>query len=176
MSFDMRIATMPTIAIGASTSGLTLRQSNWRLSTRPARTFTTRTRTLCADNPPDNGCAWRIMGGGWQDIQYGAALDDSLFRLDPPQGYTVEVYHYTIASEKDMIEFLRLAVEFNDNTFPDQLSPTPHQFMAKINNVLKREPKDQTAAERRYIDAMYRHLRPCEVLLWDPQTAAERRL
>jgi hypothetical protein len=96
------------------------------------------------DNPPDKKWHQRhVMGGGWLDMHYGPALDDSLFRLEPPEGYTLEISHYAVASEKEMIDFLRVVAEFNDKTFPDQPSSTTN-FLDKVNKALKKESKDQT--------------------------------
>ena len=67
------------------------------------------------------------MGGGEQDIRYDVALDDSLFRLEPPEGYAVEVKQRDHVTEKEMIDYLGILADFNDKTFPDQALPSPPQ-------------------------------------------------
>ena len=51
-----------------------------------------------------------------------------------------------------MIDYLGIVADFNDKTFPDQLTPTPHNLMSKINQALKKPEKDLTAVEKKLID------------------------
>ncbi len=67
------------------------------------------------------------MSGTMSDFQFDVELDDSLFDLTPPEGYTrMEIQVDTDeVSEQDMIEFLRLWTTWTkDNRFPPTLDPT----------------------------------------------------
>jgi outer membrane lipoprotein-sorting protein len=92
------------------------------------------------------------MGVGQVDIRYDVALDDSLFSLEPPQGYAVEVKQRDRITEKEMIDYLGILADFNDKMFPDQAYPTPDNLMSKINRALKKPSKDRTASERKLLE------------------------
>jgi hypothetical protein len=67
------------------------------------------------------------MSGIISDFQFDVELDDSLFNLTPPDGYTrMEIQVDTEeVSEQDMIEFLRLWTTWTkDGRFPPTLDPT----------------------------------------------------
>ncbi len=67
------------------------------------------------------------MSGTMSDFQFDVELDDSLFSLTPPEGYTrMEIQVDTDeVSEQDMIEFLRLWTTWTkDGRFPPTLDPT----------------------------------------------------
>ena len=135
------------------------------------------------NNPPEK--EWfssTMMGGGEQDIRYDVALDDSLFRLEPPEGYAVEVKQRDRVTEKEMIDYLGILAEFNDKMFPDQAFPMPFNLMAKINRALKKPWKDQTAAERKLLDTDMRYswrfgtVTNAPILVffaWDPESTVE---
>jgi hypothetical protein len=72
------------------------------------------------DNPP--GKEWSdsdLVGVISYDIAFDVALDESLFRLDPPEGYVVE--SPPPFTEQDVIDYLNIAAEYNKKTFPDQV-------------------------------------------------------
>jgi outer membrane lipoprotein-sorting protein len=102
--------------------------------------------------------AWyhTVMGGGERDICYDVALDDSLFRLEPPEGYAVEVKQRDRITEKEMVEYLGILADFNDKTFPDQV-PNSYNLLNKINIALHKQayPKpgeELTAVEKKLLD------------------------
>jgi len=67
------------------------------------------------------------MSGTMTDFQFDVELDDSLFNLTPPEGYTrMEIQVDTDeVSEQDLIEFLRLWTTWTkDGRFPPTLDPT----------------------------------------------------
>jgi len=67
------------------------------------------------------------MSGTMSDFQFDVELDDSLFDLTPPEGYTrMEIQVDTDeVSEQDLIEFLRLWTTWvKDGRFPPTLDPT----------------------------------------------------
>ena len=59
------------------------------------------------------------------DFEFDVELDDSLFSLDIPEGYTVEKDQITIkeASVDDVVELLRVWTMIRGGTFPDALTP-----------------------------------------------------
>jgi hypothetical protein len=72
------------------------------------------------ENPPDK--AWSDKD--WTAaVNYGIAfdvvLDDALFRLEPPEGYVVE--RAAPFTEQDVIDYLNIAAEYNQKTFPDRI-------------------------------------------------------
>ena len=67
------------------------------------------------------------MSGTMSDFQFDVELDDSLFNLTPPDGYTrMEIQVDTDeVSEQDLIKFLRLWTTWTkDGRFPSTLDPT----------------------------------------------------
>jgi hypothetical protein len=103
------------------------------------------------DNPPENGSGGRVMGGRKGDIRYDVPLDDSLFRTDAPEGYTVEVKPRDRITEKEMIEYVAIVADANGKMFPDELNGPC--IVDVINRPLSKPRKDYTPPERRLHDA-----------------------
>jgi len=79
------------------------------------------------------------MSGTMSDFRFNVELDDSLFNLTPPDGYTrLEIQVDTDeVSEQDLIEFLRLWSSWmKDGRFPPTLDPTK---LAKSGMEMKEE-------------------------------------
>ena len=85
------------------------------------------------------------------DIVFDANLDDSLFRLEPPEGYTVKTEHRGHVTEKEMIDYLGVLAEFNDKTFPDQLFPFDISS-DRVNKAWDKPTKDRTPAEQKLVE------------------------
>jgi RNA polymerase sigma-70 factor (ECF subfamily) len=124
---------------------------------------------------PEKAQAW---GFGWsyQNIVFDGDLDDSLFRLEPPAGYKVEV-KYDHVTERMAIDYLGLLAELNDKTFPDQLFPVPANLLSKIDRALDKPRKDLTAAERKLLDGNLRYISPPPILVfvaWNSDRTVER--
>ena len=67
------------------------------------------------------------MSGTMSDFQFDVELDDSLFNITPPDGYTRLEIQVDLSeiSEQDLIEFLRLwSTWMKDGRFPPTLDPT----------------------------------------------------
>ena len=93
------------------------------------------------------------------DIVFGVNLDDSLFSLEPPEGYAIEVVGSPKVSEKDVIEFLGIVAEYFGKAFPDQVPQFLHG--PETDRYLKVEAKpmeERTAAENRMVEAMHMSL------------------
>jgi outer membrane lipoprotein-sorting protein len=57
------------------------------------------------------------------DIKFGVKLDDSLFSIDPPEGFALETIAPPEITEKELIEWLGIAAQMNDSSFPDSVIP-----------------------------------------------------
>ncbi len=70
------------------------------------------------------------QGIGWvlDDIVYDAKLDDPLFSLEPPKGYSLKIDRRPQVTEKDMVEHLRLMAEYYNNQFPDRYDQSAPEF------------------------------------------------
>jgi hypothetical protein len=109
------------------------------------------------NNPPEK--EWSIgtcPGYIDRDIVLDATLDDSLFSLEPPQGYALEVKHRAQVTEKEMIGYLGAMADYNDKTFPDQPFGLPSD---RTNKSWAKPKKDRTAAEQKLLDMVNHYLR-----------------
>jgi outer membrane lipoprotein-sorting protein len=97
------------------------------------------------------------MSGTISDFQFDVELDDSLFSLTPPEGYTrMEIQVDTDeVSEQDMIEFLRLWTTWTkDGRFPPTLDPTELANLS-MEMVKKGEFKEsQTTEEENFQNSL----------------------
>ena len=119
------------------------------------------------NNPPGKEPSkGETVADGWHDMQYDVALDDSLFRLQPPEGYVVELRGRRVITEKTMIDFLGVVAEFNDRTFPEQATPT-HSLLTKVNRTLQKSEKALTKAEKNYLETAQKYGDPDEIILWE---------
>ena len=91
------------------------------------------------------------MSGTISDFQFDVELDDSLFNLTPPEGYTrLEIQVDTDeVSEQDLIEFLRLWTTWTkEGRFPPTLDPTK---LAKSGMEMKEEfVEGETSEQERF--------------------------
>jgi hypothetical protein len=97
---------------------------------------------------------WSSGTGGClveHDINFDAELDDSLFRLEPPQGYTVQDIPRPQVTEKEMVEYLGVLAEYNHRTFPDQVSPFAFPS-DELNRSWDKPKEERTAAEQKLLD------------------------
>jgi hypothetical protein len=83
------------------------------------------------------------------DINFNAELDDSLFSLVPPPGYTLATESRAWVTEKEMVDYLGAMADYNGQVFPDQ----PYSISSKkINEIYDKAEKDRTPAEQRLLD------------------------
>ncbi len=132
--------------------------------------------------PEDNRSLMRVMGSRDHEIRYDAALDDSLFRIEPPKGFTVEVKQRDRVTEKEMIEYLGILADFNDKLFPDDAF-SHWNLLDKIDRAQKKPRKDLTEAQRKLLETDMRygwrfgtvHNAPILVFFsWDPDSTVEK--
>ena len=91
------------------------------------------------------------------DFQFDVELDDSLFSLTPPDGYTrVEVQaDVSGVTEQDLIEYLRAWSSWTkDNTFPPTLNPMELQKVSMEMEQRGEFGKGETTEQQRKRDAM----------------------
>jgi hypothetical protein len=120
------------------------------------------------------------MGSGTQDIRYDVPLEDSLFRLEPPAGYAVEVKQRPHGTEKEMIDYLGLLANFNDKTFPDEANAR-WKLLRKIDRATSKPPKRQTTVERKLLDTDMRYgwggatnAPILDFFFWNPDSIVEK--
>lgn len=98
--------------------------------------------------------AWgrrQAIGSVHRAIVYDAKLDDSLFRMEAPQGYAMTKVGRPQVTEQDMIDYLGILADFNGRVFPDQV--IPFAFSSDRKNAVWGKPKEQrTAAEQKLLD------------------------
>lgn len=82
------------------------------------------------------------------DIRFGMKLKDSLFELAVPEGYTVEDIARKQVTEKEMIDFLGVLVDYNDKIFPAQLFVTS----IKLNEIEAKPENSRTEAEQKLLE------------------------
>jgi hypothetical protein len=84
------------------------------------------------------------------DIVFDAELDDSLFLLEPPEGYIVENWvqpPLPQVTEQEIIDYFGIVADFNNKTFPDQIMFFPFDRLTKLWTTPKGE---RTAAEQKF--------------------------
>lgn len=106
----------------------------------------------------DEGSKLVFLGEEFRDIVYDSELDDSLFSFDVPEGYTVETHRRPEVTEKDMIEWLKVAAECFENTFPDDPSKKIGSWVVggdRMGKILRKGPKGLTSAEKKLYDLVH---------------------
>jgi hypothetical protein len=93
------------------------------------------------------------------EIILDTPLDESLFRIDPPEGYAIETVPIPPVAEKDVIEFLGILARYFDRVFPDRAmefshGPAYQKFERIERDVLAK--KGGTDAEVAMVEAMHK--------------------
>jgi hypothetical protein len=111
-------------------------------------------------NPPEKEWAiGKIAGGIDYDIVFDAELDDSLFRLEAPEGYVVENWvqpPLPQITEQEIIDYFGIMSDFNNQTFPDQINLFPFSF-DRFAKLLTTPKGERTAAEQKFTEAQHRY-------------------
>ncbi len=122
-------------------------------------------------NQPGEGQSTRwAMGSVYRDIVFDEEVDDSLFRLDPPEGYDVTEVGSAEPSEKEMIEWLGIRAQCNGGVFRDNPGPLSEQDVNKMAERWRREGKINAADKK---EMSLRADRVCPVLRFAALTAGE---
>ena len=91
------------------------------------------------------------------DIVYDAEVDASLFRFEAPAGYHLERVGRQQITEREMVDYLSILAEFNDNTFPDQVMPFDISS-DRVSAVWKKAEGQRTPAEKKYLEAQRHYM------------------
>ncbi|MHC4526211.1 MAG: hypothetical protein ACYSU8_11880, partial [Planctomycetota bacterium] len=85
------------------------------------------------------------------NINYNAKLDETLFRLVPPEGYTLEMLQREHVTEEQMVDFLGILAEYYDGSFPEQV--IPFAVSSDKMNAIWDTPEDKrTKAEQKLLE------------------------
>jgi outer membrane lipoprotein-sorting protein len=103
-----------------------------------------------------------VMGTIDHDFVFDAEVDDSLFSLKPPEGYVVEVQSRPHVTEQEMVHYLGVVADFNNQVFPDQ--DCPLYDITRVNETLKKTENDRTAAERKFMEAFFHYEQELSIL------------
>ena len=73
------------------------------------------------------------------DFEFDVELDDDLFDMTIPEGYTVQTMDMDMGNvvEEDLVEGLRFLAELNDNVFP----PSPMLTSEMLQNMVQKGPE-----------------------------------
>lgn len=85
------------------------------------------------------------------NINYDIELDEKLFRFEVPHDYTIQNKHRAQVTEQEMIEYFGILADFNNKTFPDQLSPVPIT-LDRIKKARAKPREERTEAEQKLLD------------------------
>lgn len=89
----------------------------------------------------------------YDDFVLDAVVDDSLFSLDSPEGYTLQSRPLPKFSEQEMVEYLGILADFNDRTFPNRAVHFCESFNSKAFRLLEKPSENLSAAEKKYLKA-----------------------
>ena len=79
------------------------------------------------------------------EIAFDAELDDALFALVPPAGYTFKSVKAPPIAEKDVLEFMGVVADYYDKAFPDRMP----QFAQNSKEDLERLKRAQQAVHEK---------------------------
>ena len=91
----------------------------------------------------------------WSDFRINVELDESLFSMDVPEGYTVGNLSLDVSEEptaEDLVKALRLVAESNDGKFPASLRNSDDLMNALLTPIY--EEQGETAAKKAIVQLM----------------------
>jgi outer membrane lipoprotein-sorting protein len=95
-----------------------------------------------------------------REIAFDVELDESLFELEPPEGYAFKTVESPSITEQDVIEFMGIVADYFDKTFPDRMpnfiegsSEELERFRRAQQAVLTR--RGASPAEIKLVEAMH---------------------
>jgi hypothetical protein len=122
-------------------------------------------RDPARNNSPGIMARGQSVGSVSSDYVFDAELDESLFQLDPPTGYTVETIGRLNVTEKEMIEFLGLLADYNDQTFPERQELAGVFSDGRHRRTQEAPKEERTAAEQKFWETLGHYI---EINLNDP--------
>lgn len=91
----------------------------------------------------------RALGTIESEFELNKDLPQSLFSLDVPKGYELEVVEKATITETEMLEYLTTAVKFSDNKFPE--TPSGMFLDQDKYNAIFDKPKPRWSEEERQV-------------------------
>lgn len=108
----------------------------------------------------DLGSGFGRSGFLQYDIVFGADLDDSIFSLDVPDGYRLEVKQRATVSEQEFIEFLAVVSRYFGNRYPGSMPRFDSGAeRERLKAVWAKPPEDRSEAETDLIAALDKYNR-----------------
>jgi hypothetical protein len=104
------------------------------------------------NTPEKDWCIKEPLCTIMHDIKLDVKLDESLFRFEVPQDYTIQTEQREQVPEEQAIDFLGALAEYYDGVFPDQLFPFLDNFSDELNEIEGKAECDRTAIEQRLIE------------------------
>lgn len=111
------------------------------------------------NNPPGKA---RMMGPSAfisSDFVFDADLDDSLFRLVPPPDYTLEIVGRAYVTENEMIDFLRVLADYNDQTFPERSAFGGVFSDGRTMKTMEKPKEDRTSVEQKFAETLQHYVK-----------------
>lgn len=110
------------------------------------------------DNPPEKEPSRADLAGIISyDIAFDVELDDTHFRLEPPEGYVVENWvqpPLPQVTEQEVIDYFAIVANVNNKTFPDRFdSPFSFDLWTKLWTT----PKDERTTMEQKLEAAQNH-------------------
>jgi hypothetical protein len=106
-------------------------------------------------NLPEKDWAFgEIAGCVIYDIAFDVELDDSLFLLEPSEGYVVDNWvrpPLPQVTEQEAIDYLGIVADFNNQIFPDQITKAPCNF-ERLSKLWTTPKSERTAAEQKFLE------------------------
>lgn len=108
------------------------------------------------NNPPGTMSRGRVAGAVFSGFVFDAELEESLFRLDPPAGYTAkgETISRLYVTEKQMIDFLGILADYNDQVFPERKELAGAFSDGRVRKTMEKPKKDRTATEQKFWETL----------------------
>ena len=91
----------------------------------------------------------RALGTIESEFELGKDLPKSLFSLEAPEGYELEVVAEQTITEAELLEYLTVAIEFSDNRFPE--SPNGMLLDQEKYNAIFEKPKSKWSEQDRRV-------------------------
>jgi Putative zinc-finger len=95
------------------------------------------------------------------DIVFDGSQDDSLFALEPPEGYAFKTVPQPAIAEKDVLEFMGIVAEYFHGTFPDRMPQFVHSSKEELERYGRalqavRQRSGASPAEVKLVEAIER--------------------
>lgn len=105
------------------------------------------------DKPPEpKWKTMRVLGSINSEIVLGAQLDQNLFSVTPPEGYSVQNIERATVTEQEFVELLGVVARYHGGTFSETALRALNA--SEVNAIHARPKKDWTESERHMVELM----------------------